>query len=103
MTNTMKTDADRLGFELSGKDPSTSQKSNVQDENNPERRIARNAEQVALLYKGQEIHLRYIELNKDGFLVGKVFEFSNACSNQYEGIKLGQKISFRYLHVQHTS
>ena len=98
----MTTDADRLGFDSAGEQLPASQTNNMQDENCPERRIVSNSAHVALFYKGQEIHLRDIELNQEGFLVGRVFEFSNLCSIQFEDIKLGQKISFRYLHIQHT-
>lgn len=98
----MTTDADRLGFESVGEYSPASQKNNIQDDNSPERRIVKNSVRVALLYKGQEIHLRDIEFNRQGIFTGKVFEFSNVCSMQFEGIKLGQKVSFRYLHIQYT-
>lgn len=97
----MNTDADKLGFDVV-ESATTSNQTTPESSNNPEKRIADTAEEVALFYKGIEVHIRNIELGENGNLTGRVSDFSNVCSTQYEALKLGQTLSFRYPHVQHV-
>lgn len=94
------TDADTFGFEQAGPTPRSK---NTKPSESPEQRIIRTAIEVSLLYKGQEIHLRNLNLNEDDGLVGEVSGFSNICARQFEGITLGQRLSFRYQHIQHLT
>lgn len=94
------TDADTLGFELVAPAPQISPDPQVES---PEQRIARTAIEVALLFKGQEIHVRNITLNEDGSLNGEVAGFSNVCAREFEGVRLGQSLSFSYQHIQHST
>ncbi|WP_415882811.1 hypothetical protein [Neptuniibacter sp. QD34_54] len=94
------TDADTLGFDLVGPTPPNS---NATQSESPEQRIAHTAIEVALLFKGQEVHLRDIELNEDGTLKGEVSGFSNVCAREFEGVRFGQALSFRYQHIQHST
>lgn len=94
------TDADSLGFDLVGPAP---QNANTAQSESPEQRIARTAIEVALLFKGQEVHLRDIQLNADGSLKGEVSGFSNVCAREFEGVRFGQNLSFRYQHIQHST
>lgn len=96
----MNTEADQLGFEIAG---SQSSNSDVNTDVLAAKRLADKAEEVALLYKGLEIYVRKIELAPEGFLIGQIADFSNVCSTQYEGLRLGQPLSFRHQHVQHIS
>lgn len=96
----MKTEADQLGFEIAGAQTSNS---DLNTDALAAKRLADRAEEVALLYKGLEIYVRKIELAPEGYLVGQLADFSNVCSTQYEGLKLGQSLSFRHQHVQHIS
>ena len=96
----MKTEADQLGFEIAGAQASNS---DVNTDALAAKRLADKAEEVALLYKGLEIYVRKIELAPEGFLIGQIADFSNVCSTQYEGLRLGQSLSFRHQHVQHIS
>lgn len=95
----MKTDADNMGFEVAGVEPTTAH--SPLDENSPEKRLVARANEVALVYKDREIHVRDITLDEHGFLVGQVSDFSNVCTTQYEGLRLGQTITFRHPHVHH--
>lgn len=97
MTNS---DADILGFEKVGATPQSTQ---TKKSETPEQKVTRTAVEVALLYKGKEIYLRNLTLNNDGLLVGKVSGLSNICAREFEGIKLGQTLSFRYQHIQHST
>ena len=99
MVNSM-TDADILGFEKVGATPQPTQ---TKQSESPEQKVARTALEVALLYRGQEIYLRNLKVNNDDSLVGKVSGFSNICAREFEGIKLGQTLSFRYQHIQHST
>ncbi|WP_415899486.1 hypothetical protein [Neptuniibacter sp. QD48_11] len=94
------TDADILGFDLVGPTPPNT---NTAQTESPEQRIARTAIEVALLFKGQEVHLRDIHLNVDGTLKGEVSGFSNVCAREFEGVRFGQSLSFRYQHIQHST
>ncbi|WP_415892803.1 hypothetical protein ACMXYN_16975 [Neptuniibacter sp. PT8_73] len=94
------TDADTLGFDLVGPTPPNT---NTAPTESPEQRIARTAIEVALLFKGQEVHLRDIQLNEDGTLKGEVSGFSNVCAREFEGVRFGQSLSFRYPHIQHST
>lgn len=94
------TDADTLGFNLVGPTPPNT---NAAQPESPEQRIARTAIEVALLFKEQEIHLRDIQLNEDGTLKGEVSGFSNVCAREFEGVRFGQTLSFRYPHIQHST
>lgn len=94
------TDADKLGFEQVG---SMAKSTNSEPSESSEQRIIRTAIEVALLYKGQEIYLRNLKLNDDDLLVGEVSGLSNICAREFEGVKLGQKLSFRYQHIQHST
>ena len=95
----MNTDADKMGFDVV--ESATTSNPIKTDSNSPEKRIADTAEQVALFYKGIEVHVQTISVDENGNLTGRVANFSNVCSTQYEGLKLGQRLSFRYPHVQH--
>ncbi|WP_415886222.1 hypothetical protein ACMXYO_16460 [Neptuniibacter sp. QD37_6] len=95
-----KTDADALGFELVGPTP---QYTPITQTESSEARIARTAIEVALLYKGQEVHLREIQLAEDGTLKGEVSGFSNVCAREFEGVRFGQSLSFRFQHIQHAT
>ncbi|MCW8885699.1 MAG: hypothetical protein OQK12_10670 [Motiliproteus sp.] len=90
----MNTDADKLDFEPAmskiGKPNESAQLSAQADYKNC---------CLSLLYKGINVHVRNIRLGKDGALIGDVFEFTNICSTAYEGVRLGQSISFRDYHV----
>lgn len=94
----MNTEADQLGFEIAGAQPSSSNVNTL-----AAKRLTDKAAEVALLYKGLEIYIRKIELDPEGYLVGQIADFSNVCSTQYEGLRLGQSLSFRHQHVQHIS
>ncbi|WP_415889600.1 hypothetical protein ACMXYV_17050 [Neptuniibacter sp. SY11_33] len=94
------TDADTLGFDLVGPTPPNT---NAAQSESPEQRIARTAIEVALLFKGQEVHLRDIKLNEDGTLKGEVSGFSNVCAREFESVRFGQSLSFRYQHIQHST
>jgi len=96
----MNTEADQLGFDIAGAQASNT---DVNTDTLAAKRLADKAEEVALLYKGLEIYVRKIELAPEGYLVGQIADFSNVCSTQYEGLKLGQSLSFRHQHVQHIS
>ena len=96
----MNTDADKLGFNVV--EPATTNNPTNTDSNSPEKRIADTAEEVALFYKGIEVYIQNIAVDENGNLTGRVANFSNVCSTQYEGLKLGQALSFRYSHVQHV-
>ncbi|MFY0677894.1 MAG: hypothetical protein JXR18_11475 [Neptuniibacter sp.] len=97
----MNTDADKLGFDVV-ESATTSSQTTAESSNSPEKRIADTAGEVALFYKGIEVHIRNIELGVNGNLTGRVSDFTNVCSTQYEALKLGQTLSFRYPHVQHV-
>ncbi len=97
----MDTDADKLGFEVV-ESATTNNKTTAESNNSPEKRIADTAEVVALVYKRIEVHIGNIELDENGNLTGRVSDFLNICSPQYEGLTLGQALSFRYPHVQHV-
>jgi len=94
------TDADTLGFNLVAPAPQVSPNPQVES---PEQRIARTAIEVALLFKGQEVHIRHLTLNDDGTLSGEVAGFSNVCAREFEGVRFGQSLSFRYQHIQHST
>ena len=96
----MKTQADQLSFEIAG---AHTPNSDVTTDTLAAKRLADKAEEVALLYKGLEIYVRKIELAPEGYLIGQIADFSNVCSIQYEGLRLGQPLSFRHQHVQHIS
>jgi len=94
-----QTDADRLGFDIITGEPQAS--CNFEAGHSPEKRISEEAKQVALLYKGVEVHIKNIAITREGCLAGQVSEFGQICSTQYEGVKLGQVLSFRYPHIHH--
>lgn len=97
----MNTEADKLGFDVV-ESVTTSNQTAAENSNSPEKRIADTAEEVALFYKGIEVHIKTISVDENGNLTGRVSDFTNVCSTQYEGLKLGQTLSFRYPHVQHV-
>lgn len=101
MTFAMTSDADIMGFKKVGLTPAASDISNPHNINRPEQNLINKAVEVALCYKGVEVHVRNLELNDDGLLLGQVFNFTHICTTQYEGLRLGQAITFRYTHVQH--
>lgn len=96
----MNTDADKMSFDVV-KSATTRNQTTAEDSLPPEKRIADTAEEVTLFYKGIEVHVQTISVDEDGNLSGRVSDFVNVCSTQYEGLKLGQRLSFRYPHVQH--
>ncbi len=97
----MKTDAEMLGFEYAGIATEAPQITEPLDPQSPERRMAEQASEVALFYKGREVHVRNISVDQNGFLMGEVFSVAHLCAMHYESLKLGQRITFRYLHVHH--
>jgi len=54
---------------------------------------------VYLLYKDRNIHIRDIQLTEDGQLTGVVSGIENVCAVQYEGLRIGQTITFRPQHI----
>ncbi len=95
----MKTVADEMAFEAAGGAAATPEISGAQNVDSREKKLAECGDDASLRYRGVNVLVTDIELDKSGCLTGIVSEFSNVCSMHYEGLKLGQKISFRYLHV----
>lgn len=54
---------------------------------------------ASLLYKDRNIHIRDIQLTEDGQLTGVVSGIENVCAVQYEGLRIGQTITFRPQHI----
>lgn len=92
----MKTDADEMGFDVTASASGTESRSlpDADDQTLADKK-------PVLRYKERDIHVQNVRLDNDRMLVGQVSEISNVCSVQYEGLKLGQTISFRYQHIQH--
>lgn len=96
----MMLNADDLGVDLVG--VKVANTNDLQTPHSPEAKLAVRGVDVSVRYKGVDIRIEKIEQDENGFLVGSVSSFSNVCSTQYEGIGLGQKIAFRYYHVQQS-
>lgn len=92
--------ADDLGVDLVG--VKVANTNDLQTTHSPEARLVTRGVDVSVRYKGVDIRIEKIEQDDNGLLVGLVSSFSNVCSTQYEGIGLGQKITFRYHHVQQS-
>lgn len=92
----MHTDAEKLGFEVVESAISASGDYTVQ-----EKRIVETAEEVTLRYKGRDILINTLTHGVCG-ISGRVSEVSNVCATTYEGVRLGQHLSFRYFHIQQT-
>lgn len=97
MSADIKTDAEEMGFDVV-----PVQSTDRADDFSEEKRIVATADKAALLYKGMEVYVQDLQLLSSGILSGQISDFSNICSTQYEGLSLGQKITFRYQHIQHT-
>ena len=90
----MKTDADEMGFEATPNAPAADNHLSLDNQ-------ALSDKKPVLRYRERDIHIQNVHVNSDQTLVGQVCEISNVCSAQYEGLKLGQTISFRCQHIQH--
>ena len=90
----MKTDADEMGFDEILNAPTAENRPLLNDQTLIDKK-------PVLRYRERSIHLQNVRMNSDHTLTGRVCEISNVCSVQYEGLRLGQTISFRYQHIQH--
>lgn len=95
----MISQADELGFEIAGAADTSS--SCAHEGVTAEQTMAGKTDKVALFYKGVTIEVDNVVLESQTLLTGHVSDFSNICSTQYEGLRLGQKLTFRAVHVHH--
>lgn len=90
----MKIDADEMGFDAILSAPAADNHLSLNNQ-------ALSDKKPVLRYRERDIHIQNVRVNSDQTLVGQVCEISNVCSAQYEGLRLGQTISFRCQHIQH--
>jgi hypothetical protein len=95
--------ADNMGFDQTSGDAAVSFCSDITSSLRSGNWVTQEGDHVGLKFHDKWIYLRDVVLNPEGYMTAEIRGFGYNSGSEFNGLIVGQTISFRHAHVFHLT